>query len=285
MMRLQELLTLLLLISGCLFGCGTTHVTDTPRSASEELLISRSIDQSVGELNFIVLSGQTVFLDTQYLGSVAYKDYLISSMRQHLLANGCRLTEEREHAQVIVEARAGSVATSRHDMLVGLPRTTVPFLVTGVTPVIPELALLKKTTQIGVAKISVFAYRVDDGAGIWQSGVHQNENISRNCWILGLGPHQSGDVVLTDRKNPLVHCLHRLRRETPVLVSPLEIEAVFTDIPEHAGEHWQPATVFPPQTEASSGDWPLLQGLPAPPHSDDPVRSREPRSELTDRQE
>src|SRR5437660_5867557 len=83
-------------------GCGTTRMTDTQRTATEQLLISNAIDQAVSQLDVRPLTGADVFLDVQPLDSAVDKGYLVSSLRQHLLANGCRLLEDRGRATLIV---------------------------------------------------------------------------------------------------------------------------------------------------------------------------------------
>src|SRR5690348_1502436 len=50
-----------------LSGCGTTRMTDTQRTATEQLLISNAIDQSVSRIDVSALAGKRVFLDAQYL--------------------------------------------------------------------------------------------------------------------------------------------------------------------------------------------------------------------------
>ncbi len=177
-------------------GCGTSRLTHTARSASEEMLLSHSIDRSVGRLGLQVLAGQRVFLDTSNLGDVTYNGYLTGALRQHLLASGVRLVNEADLADVVVEARAGAVATAQHETLIGIPQTTVPAMLLGAPATLPEIAIVKKIIHIGVAKVGVFAYRVDTGGGVWQSGIEENQSVSESNWYLGVGPFQSGDVVV-----------------------------------------------------------------------------------------
>src|SRR5688500_13493 len=77
-----------------LVGCGTTRSTDTTRTATEQLLISDAIDRAIQTVNVQSLSGQTVFLDDSRLGDVIDRNYLIGTLRQHLLASGCALRAE-----------------------------------------------------------------------------------------------------------------------------------------------------------------------------------------------
>jgi hypothetical protein len=179
-----------------LAGCGTTRSTDTGRTATEQLLISDAIDRAVQTVDFAALRGQTVFLDDSRLGDAVDRGYLVSTLRQHLLASGCALRDKAEEAEFIVEARAGAIGTDRNDLLFGVPSMNVPQLLPAQpTPAaIPEIPLAKRRDQRGVAKIAVFAYHRRTGAPVWQSGLAQRESSSNDVWIFGAGPFQRGTI-------------------------------------------------------------------------------------------
>lgn len=185
-----------LLLATSLAGCGTTRVSDTQRTATEQLLISHSIDDTVSKLDFRMLSGRRVYLDPQYLDGVTDKGYLISSLRQHLLACGCLLQEERKKATYVVEPRSGAVGTDRNDLLVGVPQMNIPSVMPGMPAgMIPEIPLAKKTNRRAVAKIAVFAYNRDSGEAVWQSGTLESVSAERNSWLCGAGPFQRGTLI------------------------------------------------------------------------------------------
>jgi len=181
-------------VLGLVLGCGTTRLTDTQRTATEQLLISNAVDQAVGQVDCRALAGQTVFLDAQYLEGTVDRGYLVSTLRQHLLACGCLLQEERNKATYVVEARAGGVGTDRHSLLIGIPQTTVPAVVPGQPTQIPEIPFAKKTDQNGVAKIAVFAYNRRTGEPVFQSGVVQALSTAKDMWVFGAGPFQNGTI-------------------------------------------------------------------------------------------
>jgi hypothetical protein len=223
-------------------GCGTTRYTDTARTATEQLLISDAVDRAVSDINFRVLAGRTVFFDPQYLKftNPVYNfddnHYLISTLRQHLLASGCVLKEKREDAEIIVEARAGAVGTDRHDLLYGVPATNLGTTVAmpGVPAAIPEIPFAKRTNQRGVAKLAVFAYHRESGEPLWQSGTSQYSSNAKNLWVLGIGPFQSGTIYRgttfagKEIPNPLAMNRHP-KDDRPVWVSK---EAEFGDGPD-----------------------------------------------------
>ncbi len=182
-------------LGGLVAGCGTTRSTDTPRSATEQLLISKAVDETVGEMDFRVLAGKTVFFDPQYLDDkVVDRNYLISSLRQHLLASGALLQEDRTKATYVVEARSGAMGTDKNSVLFGVPQMAVPVIVPGQPSQIPEIPIAKWTDQKGIAKIAVYAYNRQTGRPVLQSGVLQASSTADDSWILGMGPFQRGNI-------------------------------------------------------------------------------------------
>ena len=175
-------------------GCGTTRMTDTSRTATEQLLVSDAIDRAVSDLDFRALAGRTVYLDSTHLNSVTDHAYLVSSLRQHMLAAGCLLKNKREEADYIVEARAGAVGTDRNELMVGVPAVNLPTTVPGLPSNIPEMPLIKRTEQRAVAKVAVFAYNAKTGRPVWQSGVMPIESKVKDTWVAGAGPFQKGHI-------------------------------------------------------------------------------------------
>src|SRR5262249_9023224 len=129
---------------GLSLGCGITRTSDTSRTATEQLLISNAIDQSIDRIDFRCLADKTVFFDAQFLDGTVDKGYLASTLRQHLLASGALLQDDRAKATFVVEARSGGVGTDNHQVLLGVPQMQVPLTVPGAPSSIPEMPLAKK---------------------------------------------------------------------------------------------------------------------------------------------
>lgn len=199
-LRLSPVTVCLALLPGCVLGCGTTRTTDTTRAASEMLLISEAVDQAVAKVDFSPLRGQAVFLDASAVEKeVIDRGYLVSVVRQQLLASGALLQEDRPKAAYVVEVRSGGIGTDRHSLLVGTPSVSLPAIVPGVPGAnIPEIALVKKNDQRGVAKIGVFAYHRQTGRALWQSGTVEAVSRARDLWVFGAGPYSDGSI----RKRP-----------------------------------------------------------------------------------
>jgi hypothetical protein len=186
----------LAVLTGLLAGCGTTKWSDSPRTATEQLLVSDAIDRAISQIDFSSLADQKVYLDTRFIITALDQNYVISTLRQHMLASGCIVMDKAEEATYVVEVRTGSVGTNRQDLLFGVPSTTLPtvgLLPTGAAT-IPEIALVKRTNQQGVCKIAVFAYDRMSGRPVWQSGNRKVASRAKDVWVMGAGPFQKGTI-------------------------------------------------------------------------------------------
>lgn len=178
-------------------GCGSTKWSDTARTGTEQLLISNAIDNAVDKIDFTPIREKKVYLKTEAIESITDNKYLTMALRQQLAACGGILCDEVEHADYIVEARAGAVGTDRDDMLLlGIPSMTVPWMsdATLSSATIPEVPIIKRTKQRGVAKIAVFAYNRHTGRPLWASGNNQYESTAQNLWFAGSGPLARGTI-------------------------------------------------------------------------------------------
>ena len=184
-----------------LAGCGTTKT----QKATEQLLLSDAIDQSVASLDFRALSGQPVYLDTNFLPPPKSSDlvganYMTSALRQQLLAAGCLLQESENDAVYVVEPRVGALATDGHDLMIGIPASHALSSASSLVadgprlPIFPEIALVRRENKKASAKIAVFAYHRETRKPVWQSGIAQAHSTSTNTWLAGAGPFQRGSI-------------------------------------------------------------------------------------------
>ncbi len=185
-----------------LAGCGTTK----SRTATEQLLTSNAVDQAVSQIDFRPLAGRKVYFDTTYLQPVkgvgfVNAEYIISSLRQQMMAAGCRLQDKQENAEFIVEARVGALGHDAHEVTYGIPAnnalTTAAQVITPAAPqlpAIPELSIARRDDQRAAAKIAVFAYHRETRQALWQSGISQTSSTAKDVWLLGIGPFQRGTI-------------------------------------------------------------------------------------------
>ena len=79
-------------------------------------------------------------------------------------------------------------------MLVGTPAVQLPSVLPGIPTNLPEIALMKKSDQRGVAKIAVFAYNRVTGRAVWQSGTAEATSQVKDTWVFGAGPFSRGTI-------------------------------------------------------------------------------------------
>jgi len=179
-----------------LAGCGINK----SRLATEQLVVSDAVDRAVASIDFSPLSGNKVYFDTKYvegvsLGPGGSMPYLISSLRQQMLAYDCRLQDKVEDADFVVEARVGVLQHDGHEVTYGVPGSaalgTASLLMASPIPLpaLPELSLGRRNHQSGTAKLGMFAYDRETRQPVWQAGVTKGSSQSRDMWILGLGPY------------------------------------------------------------------------------------------------
>src|SRR4051794_19337096 len=180
-------------------GCGINK----SRLATEQLVISDAVDRAVATIDFSALSGKKIFFDTQFLEGVnmgpnGNVKYVISSLRQQMMAYDLRLQEKADTADLVVEGRVGVLANDGYDVTYGIPGGAAAASATALlapmpipAPQMPELSLGRRNHQAGSAKIGLFAYDRVTREPVWQAGVRRGASDFRDTWVLGLGPYQS----------------------------------------------------------------------------------------------
>ena len=179
-------------------GCGINK----SRLATEQLVISEAVDKAVATIDFGVLSGKRVYFDTQYLDGVnmgpnGNVKYVVSSLRQQMMAYDLRLQEKPETAEFIIEGRVGVLANDGYEVTYGIPGNAaaasatvlLPTPVPVPAPGMPELSLGRRNHQAGTAKVGLFAYDRVTREPVWQAGVRRGASDVRDTWFLGLGPY------------------------------------------------------------------------------------------------
>jgi hypothetical protein len=185
-------LTAIALVSST--GCGTTKVTGTPRTATEQLLLTNAWDDALRKVDFRPLTGVPVYLDTQYVSAID-QGWIISSIRQAMLQQGVLLRTKPEQAQWVVEARVGAYGTDSYNWFLGIPQTTIPQTITGIPAgTIPQMSFAKRDNQEAMAKLALFAYDRSSGQITWHSGPSLATASAKDVYIGGLGPIQSGSI-------------------------------------------------------------------------------------------
>jgi hypothetical protein len=169
-------------------GCTTIKRSDTARTGLEQLLISSAVDHALNRIDWSPIRGAPVFVETKYLDCVD-KNYIILSVHQRLLANGCTLVEKAEDSAVTVELGSGGVGTDRQDSYVGIPEISMP----SSQVAIPKFALFTREKAHGTAKLAVLAYDTKSKHPVLSTGTLARSDHA-DWSLLGAGPMISGTV-------------------------------------------------------------------------------------------
>ncbi len=175
-------------------GCASIRITDPPRTATEQFLLSVAATEAVDQLSAIPLRDRAVYVDSAYLtGSLTPANeyaFLLGEIRAKLLGLGVRLVEQREQADIIVEVRAGALGIDRNEFLIGIP---------SIAEATPELAILKNTKQRGYASVAFVAYWRDTGELVGASGPFTGKTFREDFWIFGVNSSTIGDIPSAQR--------------------------------------------------------------------------------------
>lgn len=172
--------------------------------------MSDAVDRAVATIDFSPLAGKTVYFDTKYLsdgkapntvraiGAVS-AEYVISALRQQMLASGCLLQDAMPDAEYIVEGRMGALGTDQHDITYGIPPSSGIVQAAEMLPnvprvPVPEIALAKREDLLGATKVALFAYHRETRLPVWQSGISVATSNARDGYVLGMGPIQDGTI-------------------------------------------------------------------------------------------
>ncbi len=182
----------------CLGGCASSRITDPPRTATEQFLLSQAATEAVSQLSFDVLRGRRVFVDASYFAAQE-QAYILGEVRANLLKSGVMIARDLTQAQVVLEVRSAGVGIDRDDYLLGLPQLQLAAGDTGATnsgvPLLtPELVVLKNQYQIGVASVAYVAYWAETGEIVASSGPFVGRSFNDDWWFFGVGPRATGDI-------------------------------------------------------------------------------------------
>jgi hypothetical protein len=187
-------------------GCATIRVTDPQRTATEQFLESEATRRAVDQLSVEALRDRLVYIDTSYLITAAFPTpenlFYVAELRNKMLVDGVRLTNDRAKAQIVLEVRSGGIGVDRLEYLLGVPTSYLSGFasqqVTGNNVASPvttaDLAIVKDTKQKGYASAAFVAYWSDTGELVASSGPFVGRTVREDWWFFGFGPKTIGDI-------------------------------------------------------------------------------------------
>ena len=169
-------------------GCTTTKQSNTARTATEQLLISNAVDQSLNKIDFVPLAGSCVFVEEKYIDCVD-KGYIVASVRHKLLQANATLASKIEEADTVMEIRSGGVGTDVTSSYLGVPGFTMPGMIG-----IPDIKVINRDSQRAIAKLGIVVYDLKTKRERGDGGMSMAKADENNTYFMGFGPHQSGTL-------------------------------------------------------------------------------------------
>ena len=143
-MKRTSLLAIVLLSS---LGCSSRLVTNTPRSAIEQLLLSGAVDKALLKVEDPDFTGKTAFLD--FTNLKAYdQEYIKVATRARIAKLGATLVADADKADYVVEVASGGLGIEFKKGVVGIPALPVP---NSSFPT-PEAPAYRTSEQTGIVK-------------------------------------------------------------------------------------------------------------------------------------
>lgn len=186
-------LLLLLLLS----ACNTPWMTNTPRSAIEQYLISTTVERCFTYTNFMNYSNKKAFMDYTYFAPQVDKVYVQGVIEGRLSSFGVVIVKKQEEADIVVQPLCGVLGTDHDKFMIGTPSLPIPVPDTGMSFAIPEIPLFSKITRQAYGKFSVYIFDaktrkpLESLEGIRSSAKYVN-------WIIMLIPFRTYDIEMDD---------------------------------------------------------------------------------------
>ena len=175
--RLVAVLTAALAASACSVGPGRLTL---PRTATEQILVTDSIERALDELEWPTFDGEFVVVHTAAPGVELDENYLRRSAEKRLAAQGARVTQDEDDADYVLTTLAGAIGIDRSRRFFGLMGVTG-----GIIPLtIPELALFSHSRSEGYARTEIVLSDARKGGVVHRSGPTRAETFSWSRVIL-----------------------------------------------------------------------------------------------------
>jgi len=134
-------------------GCSSRTFSTTPRTAIEQLLLTRAVDVAMVKFNMPELADKKVFVD--FTNLKCYEaEYVKVAVRVRIAQIGSILVDSADKADLIVEVASGALALEYKQGIVGMPSLPVPN-----SPVpFPAMPFYRSTEQTAIAKLLIFVH-------------------------------------------------------------------------------------------------------------------------------
>ena len=143
-------LTVLMLIAA---GCSTRTVSNSPRTAIEQMLLSTAVDSALEKFEMPEARGKKVYIDVANLTG-SDSAYMKVAVRGRFATIGAILTAVPDDAELTAEVACGCLGTEYKKFTLGLPSIPVP----GSVIPTPEASVYRNVEQTGIMKLLIFVH-------------------------------------------------------------------------------------------------------------------------------
>jgi len=140
-------------LSILLSGCATRSVSNTPRTAIEQLLLSAAVDAALEKFVLPEIGNRKIYIDFTNL-SAYDAEYIKVAVRARFAELGATLLDKPDEAEYVAEVASGGLGNEYKSFLVGIPSIPMP----GSPVPLPEVPLYKKVEQTGIMKLLIFVH-------------------------------------------------------------------------------------------------------------------------------
>lgn len=163
-------------------------MTGTPRSGTEQLLLTNSWDKVLCQVDYGPLRGSRVFLDTSHVEATD-KGWVIATLKRSMLRQGVILNDAKADADLILVAAVAAYGTDDRVFQIGPAQETFELSGSESSP-----SLSRVNNQSSVVKLAMFAYDAKTSCLIWESEPLCASDFVQDRFFLGVGPNRLSSV-------------------------------------------------------------------------------------------
>ena len=184
---------LILVTGAALSGCSTIDSRISGRTATEQYLVTESIDRAIDGIQWDKLKGQKVYCEYVGLGEKE-GDYFLAELEETLLNHDVHPVGSVEKADVRLVALVHSVGSDIWIGNFGIPLFFAS-AAGGAPASLSGISLYTSNLQEGYCRVEFFGRQPGTNSLLWQSKPVYGTAYFKTQTFLGLfGPYKSGDI-------------------------------------------------------------------------------------------
>lgn len=187
--------TLAVLFGGA--GCADPWMTNTPRNAVEQYLLTTAVERILNNVDFSACKGKKVLMDYTYFMPQADKLYTQGYIERCISQYQGIIVQKVEEADMIVQPLCAVLATDHKRILIGTPMLPIPLPNTDLNFAIPELPVFRKVTRNGFAKFAFVIYSKD--RVLVETIDNVNSKSTYSDWTILFVPFKTHDLEIDQR--------------------------------------------------------------------------------------